>query len=63
MTASSPWMVGMMLTRKSMARPRTLSLKRPSWGLRFSAMSSSDMTLMRLMMGEAKRRSMGSAAG
>ena len=45
-----------------MARPRTLSLKRPSWGFRFSAMSSSDMTLMRLMMGEAKRRSMGSAA-
>ena len=46
MTASSPWIDGMIETRKSMVRPFTRSRKRPSWGTRFSAMSSSDMTLM-----------------
>ncbi len=50
MTASSPWTDGMIETRKSIVRPLTRSLKRPSWGTRFSAMSSSDMTLMRLMI-------------
>jgi hypothetical protein len=50
MTASSPWIEGITETRKSMVRPFTLRRKRPSWGTRFSAMSSSDMTLMRLMM-------------
>ena len=37
-------------TRKSIVRPTRRSLKRPSWGMRFSAMSSSDITLMRLMI-------------
>ena len=49
-------------TRKSMARPLIFSLKRPSWGMRFSAMSSSDMTLMREMIEEWKRLSIGSMA-
>ena len=62
MTASSPWTVGMMETRKSMARPRIFSLNRPSWGMRFSAMSSSDMTLMREMIVEWNFLSMGSMA-
>ena len=52
----------MMETRKSMARPPTLSLKRPSCGIRFSAISSSDMTLMREMMVEWNCLSMGSMA-
>ena len=50
MTASSPWTLGMIDTRKSMVLPGTRSLKRPSWGTRFSAMSSSAMTLMREMI-------------
>ncbi len=50
MTQSSPWTEGMMETRKSMVRPFKRSLNRPSWGMRFSAMSSSAMTLMRLMI-------------
>ncbi len=33
-----------------MVRPLKRSLNRPSWGIRFSAMSSSDITLMRLMI-------------
>ena len=37
-------------TRKSTERPRIFTRKRPSWGTRFSAMSSSAMTLMRLMI-------------
>jgi hypothetical protein len=40
----------MMETRKSTERPRILTRKRPSWGTRFSAMSSSAMTLIRLMI-------------
>jgi hypothetical protein len=51
MTASSPCTLGMIETRKSMVLPGTLSLKRPSCGTRFSAMSSSAITLMREMMG------------
>ena len=50
MTASSPWTLGMTDTRKSMVFPRIRSLKRPSCGIRFSAMSSSAMTLMREMI-------------
>jgi hypothetical protein len=50
MTASSPWIDGMIETRKSIVRPLHAQRKRPSCGTRFSAMSSSDMTLMRLMM-------------
>ena len=62
MTASSPCTDGMIETRKSIARPLIFSLKRPSCGTRFSAMSSSDMTLMREMMVEWKRLSIGSMA-
>ena len=51
-TASSPCTDGMMDTRKSTERPRTLTRKRPSCGIRFSAISSSAMTLMRLMIVE-----------
>jgi len=61
MTASSPWMVGMMDTRKSMAGPH-LELEAAVLGLALFRDVSSDITLMRLMMGEAKRLSMGSAA-
>ena len=63
MTASSPWIEGMIETRKSIVRPFTLKRKRPSWGTRFSAMSSSDMTLMRLMIVSWWRLSRGSTAG
>ena len=50
MTASSPCTVGMIETRKSIVRPRTRSLKRPSCGIRLSEISSSDITLMREMI-------------
>ncbi len=63
MTASSPWIEGMMETRKSMVRPLTRRRNRPSWGTRFSAMSSSDITLMRLMIVSWCRLSRGSTAG
>ncbi len=46
-TASSPMMLGMMETRKSIWRPLMPTLKRPSCGTRRSAMSSSAMTLTR----------------
>jgi hypothetical protein len=49
-TASSPCTDGMIETRKSIERPAILTRKRPSCGTRFSAMSSSDITLMRLMI-------------
>ena len=62
MTESSPCTVGMIETRKSIVRPRTRSLKRPSCGTRFSAMSSSDMTLMREMIVPWCRLSIGSIA-
>ena len=50
MTASSPCTEGMIETRKSIVRPPIFTRKRPSCGTRFSAMSSSDITLIRLMM-------------
>ena len=50
MTASSPCTLGMIDTRKSIVFPGIFSLKRPSCGTRFSAMSSSAMTLMREMI-------------
>ncbi len=62
MTASSPCTLGMIDTRKSIALPRTRSLKRPSCGTRFSAMSSSAMTLMREMIVLWKRLSIGRMA-
>ena len=52
MTASSPCTDGMIETRKSIERPPSFTRKRPSCGTRFSAMSSSDMTLIRLMIVE-----------
>ena len=63
MTASSPCMDGMMDTRKSIVRPFTRRRNRPSCGTRFSAMSSSDITLMRLMIVSWCRLSSGSSAG
>ena len=50
MTASSPCTLGMIDTRKSMVLPGIRTLKRPSCGTRFSAMSSSAITLTREMM-------------
>ncbi len=52
-----------METRKSMERPRSFTRKRPSWGTRFSAMSSSAMTLMRLMIVEWCSLAIGFMAG
>ena len=46
-----------------MERPRMRTRKRPSWGTRFSAMSSSAMTLMRLMIVEWCSLAMGFMAG
>ncbi len=47
-TIFSPNRVGSTETRKSISLPRpSFSLMRPSWGRRRSAMSSSDMILMR----------------
>ena len=63
MTASSPCTEGMMETRKSTERPRILTRKRPSCGTRFSAMSSSAMTLMRLMIVEWCSLAIGFMAG
>ena len=54
MTIFSPKSVGRQDTRKSMSFADPLSAKRilmrPSWGSRFSAMSSFDMILMRDVM-------------
>ena len=47
---------------KSIVFPRMRSLNRPSCGTRFSAMSSSAMTLMREMIGPWKRLSIGRIA-
>ena len=63
MTASSPCALGMIETRKSMVLPGTRSLKRPSCGTRFSAMSSSAITLMREMIELWKRLAIGRIAG
>ena len=50
MTASSPWTLGMIDTRKSIVFPGIRTLKRPSCGTRFSAMSSSAITFTREMI-------------
>ena len=62
MTASSPCALGMIETRKSMVLPGVRSLKRPSCGTRFSAMSSSAITLMREMIALANCLSIGRIA-
>ena len=56
MTTDSPNIVGSTLTRRSTGLPPTLSSMRPSCGRRRSAMSSSAITLMRLMMAFARCR-------
>ena len=63
MTASSPCALGMIETRKSMVLPRTRSRKRPSCGTRFSAMSSSAITLMREMIALCEPFEIGRLAG
>ena len=63
MTASSPWTLGMIDTRKSIVLPLMRSRNRPSCGTRFSAMSSSAITLMREMIGPWNFLSMGRIAG
>ena len=50
MTATSLCTLGMIETRKSMLLPPIRTLKRPSCGTRFSAMSSSAMTFTREMI-------------
>jgi len=52
MTTFSPKATGTMETRISASTPALSILMRPSWGFRFSAMSSRDMFLMRLTMAE-----------
>jgi len=49
-TADSPWMVGMVATRRSIGRPATIMALRPSWGSRRSEMSMSAMIFSRLMI-------------
>ena len=58
MTAPSPPTSGSVATRTSMRRPSTFSAVRPSCGTRRSAMSSSDMILMREMTPATRRRGM-----
>jgi len=60
-TASSPKMLGRIDTRTSISPPRIVTLKRPSCGTRVSAMSSSDITLMREMICSACSRPESSA--
>ena len=62
MTASSPCTLGMIDTRKSIVLPRRRSRNRPSWGIRFSAISSSAITLTREMIELANRLSIGRIA-
>jgi hypothetical protein len=52
MTIDSPWLVGMVETRRSMeVRPSPVRIwMRPSCGRRFSAMLMFDMILIRLTM-------------
>ena len=53
MTMLSPWIVGMLETRRSIDFLPSLSWIRPSWGMRFSAMLiDPDMILSRLVMAE-----------
>ena len=56
MTTDSPNIVGSTLTRRSTELPPTLSSIRPSCGSRRSAMSSSAMTLIRVVMALARCR-------
>ena len=46
-TTRSPLLAGKVETRTSTSRPPMRSPMRPSWGMRFSAMSSRAITLMR----------------
>jgi len=62
-TASSPCTLGITDTRKSIVFPPMRTLKRPSCGTRFSAMSSSAITLMREMIGLWNSFAIGRMAG
>ena len=53
-TTDSPNWVGREDTRKSTGRPPMVSLMRPSWGMRRSAMLRLAKTLMREVMGRAR---------
>ena len=55
-TARSPWALGRVETRTSMARVPRRRLMRPSCGRRFSEMSSSAMILRRLMSAACRAR-------
>ena len=63
MTASSPCTLGITETRKSIVLPGTRRRKRPSCGTRFSAMSSSAITLMRDRIELWNRLAIGRIAG
>ncbi len=52
----SPWTLGSVTTRRSTWRPSTTRPMRPSWGRRFSAMSSSAMIFTRETAPAAIRR-------
>ena len=52
----SPRWVGKVVTRRSIRRSSTETLTRPSWGTRFSAMSSSLMIFRREMIAPVIRR-------
>ena len=56
MTTLSPNIVGSTLTRRSTGWPPTVSSMRPSCGRRRSAMSRFAMTLMRVVIANAKWR-------
>ena len=53
-TTLSPNIVGSTLTRKSTGCPPTVKRIRPSCGMRRSAMSKSAITLMRVVMANAR---------
>ena len=62
MTSFSPAFEPEVATRKSTSRPSSLAPKEPSWGLRFSEMSSAQRTLKMLITASPVGRSNGSAA-
>ncbi len=57
-TTDSPYCTGMVEIRTSTSRPRTFMLKRPSWGRRFSEMSSPATSLRRSTSAWAMRTSL-----
>ena len=57
MTAASPFWVGMVASRTSRLLSRTRTVKRPSWGRRFSEMSAPPISLRREISAGAMRLS------